>query len=95
MSRVVLTPGAIRDIRRCQAFLAENAPSAAQRAGITIFRNLRRLETAPQTGRLCEEGLRELVIAFGDAGYLALYVYEADQDLVQVLAVRHQREAGY
>jgi plasmid stabilization system protein ParE len=36
---------------------------------------------------------RELPIDFGDTGYIALYRYEADD--VTVLAVRHQKEAGY
>ena len=36
---------------------------------------------------------REWPIDFGESGYLALYRYEGD--LVTVLAVRHQREAGY
>jgi hypothetical protein len=38
--------------------------------------------------------LRELVIAFGDSGYVALYQYNAERDAVYVLAFRHQREAG-
>lgn len=29
------------------------------------------------------------------SGYLALYSYEVEQDIVLVLAVRHQREAGF
>jgi len=36
---------------------------------------------------------RELLIDFGDTGYIALYRYEAD--IVTVLSVRHQKEAGY
>jgi len=39
--------------------------------------------------------LRELVIAFGDSGYVALYRHEAADDVVYVLAFRHQKEAGY
>ena len=36
---------------------------------------------------------RELRIDFGDSGYVALYRYADSQ--VTVLALRHQREAGY
>lgn len=36
---------------------------------------------------------RELLIDFGDTGYIARYHY-AD-DTVTVLAIRHQKEAGY
>jgi len=38
--------------------------------------------------------LRELVIPFGGAGYVALFEVE-DQRTVTVLAVRHQREDDY
>jgi hypothetical protein len=55
------------------------------------------LETHPEIGRPFPESpeLRELIIAFGDAGYVALYRYEPDADCVYMLAFRHQREAGY
>jgi len=39
--------------------------------------------------------LRELVISRGCTGYVALYRFEEDQDAVLILAIRHQREAGY
>jgi hypothetical protein len=38
--------------------------------------------------------LRELVIPFGDAGYVALFEVE-DNQTVTVLAIRHQREEDY
>jgi plasmid stabilization system protein ParE len=49
----------------------------------------------PQIGRPAEHGLRELVISRGKSGYLALYDYDRESDLVAILAIRHQREAGY
>jgi len=39
--------------------------------------------------------LRELLIPFGESGYVALYRYEASDDAVYILAFRHQKEAGY
>jgi plasmid stabilization system protein ParE len=39
--------------------------------------------------------MRELVISRGRTGYLALYDYEEKSDAVLILAIRHQREAGY
>ena len=55
------------------------------------------LETAPTIGRPLREqpDLRELVIGFGDAGYVALYRYAENDQAVFVLAFRHQKEAGY
>jgi hypothetical protein len=38
---------------------------------------------------------REWVIDFGAGGYVALYRYAGGGDAVTVLAMRHQREAGY
>ena len=42
-----------------------------------------------------EYGLRELVISRGRTGYVALYSLEEGQDAALILAIRHQREAGY
>jgi plasmid stabilization system protein ParE len=38
--------------------------------------------------------LRELVIAFGSTGYVALYEIEG-RDRVNILAIRHQQEEDY
>jgi plasmid stabilization system protein ParE len=39
------------------------------------------------------EQYREWVIAFGDSGYVARY--RIDGDVVTILAIRHQKEAGF
>ena len=49
----------------------------------------------PLIGRPVEYGLRELVISRGRSGYMALYSLEEAHDAVLILAIRHQREAGY
>ena len=46
-------------------------------------------------GRKVDDRYRELVISHGRSGYLALYRYDPSEDLVLVLAIRHQREQGY
>jgi hypothetical protein len=40
-----------------------------------------------------EPEYREWIIDFGDSGYVALYHY--DGETAVILAVRHQKEAGY
>ena len=40
-----------------------------------------------------ERQYREWLIDFGDGGYIALYRY--DGETAVILAVRHQKEAGY
>lgn len=97
MPRVVVTEGAAQGLERCRLFLAEKSPQVASRAGQAIERQFARLGKSPDIGRPFPElpELRELVIAFGDSGYVALYRHEAADDAVYVLAFRHQKEAGY
>jgi len=94
--RLILTAGAVRGLERCRRFLEDKPPAAARRAGADIGRHLSLLESSPAIGRpFPDPPLRELVIPFGDAGYVALYRHEPGDDAVYVLAFRHQREAGY
>ena len=53
------------------------------------------LKRSPLIGRLLDGGLRELIIGRGSRGYVALYQYVAESNVVFVLAIRSQREAGY
>ena len=97
MPRVVITAGAARGLERCRLFLAERSPEASRRAGRAILRQFQMLERAPAIGRPLPDDpeLRELIIGFGDSGYVALYRYEPGEDAVYILAFRHQKEAGY
>lgn len=97
MPQVIVTEGAAEGLERCRRFLAAKAPEAARRAGQAIERQFMLLETAPEIGRPFPEmpELRELVIAYGDSGYVALYRHESAANAVYVLAFRHQKEAGY
>lgn len=97
MPRVIITAGAGQGLERCRQFLVTKNPQAARRAGQTIERVLSLLETSPDMGRPFPEmpELRELIIAFGDSGYVALYRHEPASDAVYILAFRHQKEAGY
>ncbi|MCX7053638.1 MAG: type II toxin-antitoxin system RelE/ParE family toxin [Proteobacteria bacterium] len=45
--------------------------------------------------RGAEDGRRELVLSRGMYGYIAKYRWLPTEDVVLILAVRHQREAGY
>jgi plasmid stabilization system protein ParE len=95
--RVIVTAGAGRGLERCRQFLAAQNPRAARRAGEAIARQFALLEFSPDTGRPVAElpHLRELLIAFGNSGYVALYRHEPADDAVYILAFRHQKEAGY
>ena len=97
MPRVVITEGAAQGLERRRRFLTEKDPQAAMRAGQAIEQQFALLETEPEIGRPFDDfpELRELIVPFGDSGYVALYHHEAKNDSVYVLAFRHQKEAGY
>lgn len=62
----------------------------------TIRASARILEERPQLGRPAQDlpdGFREWIIAYGSSGYVALY--HVEDECVALLALRHQREAGY
>jgi hypothetical protein len=46
-------------------------------------------------GREAEDGRRELILSRGKLGYVAKYRWVPSDDVVLILAVRHQLEAGY
>lgn len=96
MPPVILAAAALRDLERLRSFLRPVNLPAARRAGEVILQAVRGLSTNPRMGRLVEglpEAFRELVIAFGDSGYVVRYRIEDDR--VIVLAVRHQKEASF
>jgi plasmid stabilization system protein ParE len=77
--QVIVTEGATEGLERCRQFLVGKAPEAARRAGQAIQQQFLLLETASNIGRPFPDmpELRELVIAFGASGYVALYRHEA------------------
>ncbi len=97
MPRVIITQGAADGLERCRLFLVDKNPLAVRKAGQVIVSQLLLLETTPDIGRPLEDqpDFRELVIAFGESGYVALYRHELQIDAVYILAFRHQKEAGY
>jgi addiction module RelE/StbE family toxin len=95
MTEVVYSRRALADLERLAEFLVGEAPRAAVAAIDVIIDGIEILERHPLVGRSCEAGLRELIISYGKTGYIALYSYESAQDVVLILAIRHQREAGY
>lgn len=95
MALVVYAKQAFADFERIYEFLAKEDSSLAETAVSVISDAVSVLERHPLIGRPSEHGLRELVIARGKAGYVALYRYVEKRDIILVLALRHQREGGY
>lgn len=95
--RVRFTLDAKSDLERLYGFLAEQDLEAAERALSVIDRAWTILEEFPFSCRKAEDSnpfVREIVIPFGSAGFVALFEIE-NQETVTVLAVRHQREDDY
>src|SRR2546426_12332653 len=95
MAGVSYAPRAFADLEGLCASLAETDPRAASQTIALVLDAVAILKRHPLMGRPAEADLRELVISRGKSGYIALYRYDGGRDRVLVLAVRHQREAGY
>ena len=95
MSQVVLAEQVRADFDRIFDFLFEHAPEFAALRIEAIISAVDILETSPLIGRPVAFGERELVIATGSSGYLALYRYDPVLNTAFVLAVRSQREREY
>lgn len=96
MPQVKFSPAALRDLERLREFLRPKNPAAARRAAAAIIKTVQLLGQHPLMGRPAadfEPEYRELVIDFGDSGYVALYRY--DGETVLVLAIRHGKEVSY
>ncbi|MCX7891468.1 MAG: type II toxin-antitoxin system RelE/ParE family toxin [Burkholderiales bacterium] len=86
---------AFADLDRLFDFIAGHDPVAAGEAARAIADGIGVLARHPYIGRAVRGPLRELVISRGKTGYVALYRVQAREDRVEVLAIRHQREAGF
>lgn len=96
--RVRFTPEAEEDLLRLFDFLAEQDVELAGKARFAVGKAMELLEIFPFSCRKAEGAaspfLRELLIPFGVAGYVALFEIE-DVRTVTILAVRHQREEDF
>lgn len=93
-----LTPEAAADLERLQSFLIKRNVAAAERALLAIENAFHLLQASPFSCRKAWPGdqplLREIVIPFGDSGYVALFEIDGPRQ-VTILAVRHEREEDY
>jgi plasmid stabilization system protein ParE len=95
MARVFYGARALADFERLFEFLAAHDPATAAQAVTLIVDAIGVLARHPNIGRPVRGALRELVISHGRTGYVALYRVQRNADRVEVLSLRHQREAGF
>ncbi len=94
--RLIFTPAALAGIQRAYRFLAEKDADAARAAANAIRKQAAILQKFPHAGRPADDlepEYKELLMPFGASGYVL--VYEIYADCIVVLALRHQKEAGY
>jgi plasmid stabilization system protein ParE len=94
MARISYAVQALADLERISDFLTISSSDAVEALDL-IDEAVTVLIRHPFIGRQVENGLRELVISQGTTGYVALYSFEREYDAILVLAIRHQREAGW
>jgi len=95
MTRWLVSLEAADDLEALVDFLVVDMPEHAVQTVDLIMDALNILQDHPNIGRPLQLPLRELVISRGRTGYVALYEYDAQADVAVVLAIRHQRQAGY
>jgi plasmid stabilization system protein ParE len=95
MAQVAYSARSLIHIERAFQILRDKNPAAAQQAAAAIQSAVDSLMAHPLIGRRVEGELRELVISYGQTGYVALYRFVVSQDVVRILAIRHQRELGF
>lgn len=90
--RVIVQSRARQDLLRLGDFLVADNPRAALAAVAAIEAGLRSLvhfpERAPE-----QDGLRRLVIPFGQSGYVALYrIVRSEVSILRIWHMREQRD---
>lgn len=95
MPAIELAPEVADDFDRILAHLERHEVSDARSRIREIVDALDVLATNPLIGRPTLGDLRELIIGRRARGYVALYRFVPAVDVVFVLALRSQREAGY
>jgi plasmid stabilization system protein ParE len=95
MARIELAPEISEDFARILEHLHRHEVADAPARLQEIIHGISTLEHNPLIGRPARADMRELVIGRHARGYVALYRYVPEIDIVFVLAIRSQREAGY
>ena len=90
MRTVEFSPTARRDLIRLKQWLDERAPHVTPDAVDVIVAAYRSLAEFPERGLMIPEGLRELIVPFGSAGYVLQYDVQPRQ--VTILRIFHSLE---
>lgn len=95
MATVVYSSRTLDHVARAFELLHRENPAAAAATAGAIRSAVENLALHPLVGRRVHGDIRELVISYGQTGYVALYRFVVPKDKVRILALRHQREIGF
>jgi toxin ParE1/3/4 len=95
VARIELAPSVLDDFDRFFDHMAAYKVEDPAVRIAEIVAAIQILTHSPLIGRPARNGKRELVIGHGGRGYVALYRFVPRLDMVFVLAIRSQLEAGY
>ena len=91
---ILFTAEGLSDVERVRSFLDARDQAAAKRALAAIWAALERVERFPALGRPTEDpDIRQVVIRFGDAGYIVRYSVLTEDQSVLVMRIWQGREA--
>ena len=95
VATVVHSSRSLAHLERTFELLSRDNPAAAIAAAAAIRSAVQNLAAHPLLGRRIHDEIRELVISYGQTGYVALYRFVVPKDEVRILALRHQRDIGF
>ena len=97
MGKIVFSRPSLSKLGAIRRFYSSYDPTTADRAVDTMEATLTKLILNPEIGRPFEGSFfrRELVISFGNNGFIALYDIEKAANRIVVVALRHQRESDF
>lgn len=93
---VYWTSHALKNLERLYSFLSDKNTDAARAAIKVIREKSLLLENFPNAGRPAydlEPEQRELLLPFGESGYVMLY--QIEKNAIYILAIKHQKEINY
>ncbi len=91
---LVVSRAAAADLDRLHAFLADKNPVAARQAVAALIAAVESLDAFPERGRPAGvRNIRELIVPFGQSGYVLRYAHSAAAGDVIALRIWHGREA--
>jgi plasmid stabilization system protein ParE len=95
LAQIIYSDEAFADFERIIEFLLDASPTSVDAMIVSIQSAISILADHPRIGRKRDAFRRELIVSHGHSGYVAMYRYDAAYDVVRILRIKHQREAGF